>query len=162
MKGNETITMTEVLQETEPKKRAQKYNAYVKQVTPVFSKGRKMLGAFLVGGGICLLGQLLTRGLQLWCGDETEARMYTTLCLVALSVLTTGFGWYAKAARFGGAGTLVPITGFANSVAAAAMEYKPEGQVFGIGSRIFQIAGPVVLYGIVGSFALGIVYWVFW
>ena len=85
---------------------------------------------------------------------------WTSILLILLSILLTGTGIYPLLAKWGGAGALVPITGFANSVAAPAIEYKKEGQVFGIGCKIFTIAGPVILYGIVTSWALGVVYWV--
>ena len=85
--------------------------------------------------------------------------LYEVITLVAIAVLLTGFGVYAKLAKFGGAGTVVPITGFANGVASSAIEFKKEGQVFGIGCRIFQIAGPVILYGIFASWVYGFVYW---
>ena len=88
------------------------------------------------------------------------AKAYTTICLVFLSVFLTGVGLYQKLAKFGGAGTLVPITGFANSVAAPAVEYKKEGQVFGIGCKVFTIAGPVILYGIFSSWVLGLIYYI--
>ena len=92
--------------------------------------------------------------------DKETAGSWCSLILVALSVLLTGLNLYPKLAKFGGAGTLVPITGFANSVAASAIEYKKEGQVFGIGCKIFTIAGPVILYGIFSSWLLGLVYWI--
>lgn len=88
------------------------------------------------------------------------SKAYTTVCLVFLSILLTGLGLYQRLAKFGGAGTLVPITGFANSVAAPAVEYKKEGQVFGIGSKVFTIAGPVILYGIFSSWLLGLIYYI--
>ena len=91
--------------------------------------------------------------------NEENAKSYTSLVLILLSILLTGFGIYQKLAKFGGAGTLVPITGFANSVAAPAVEYKKEGQVFGIGCKIFTIAGPVILYGIFSSWVLGLIYY---
>lgn len=88
------------------------------------------------------------------------AGFYEMLVLILLSVLLTGFGIYPKIAKYAGAGTLVPITGFANSVASPAIEFKKEGQVFGIGCRIFSIAGPVILYGILSSWLLGLIYWI--
>lgn len=89
-----------------------------------------------------------------------DCSSWTSILLILLSILLTGTGIYPLLAKWGGAGALVPITGFANSVAAPAIEYKKEGQVFGIGCKIFTIAGPVILYGIVTSWALGVVYWV--
>ena len=87
------------------------------------------------------------------------SKSYTTIALVFLSILFTGLGLYQKLAKYGGAGTLVPITGFANSVAAPAVEYKKEGQVFGIGCKVFTIAGPVILYGLFSSWLLGLIYY---
>ena len=92
--------------------------------------------------------------------SEENAGSWTSLILVLLSVLLTGFNVYSKLAKWGGAGALVPITGFANSVAAPAIEFQKEGQVFGIGCKIFTIAGPVILYGIVTSWVLGMFYWI--
>lgn len=92
--------------------------------------------------------------------NEEIAGSWTSLSLVFLSVLLTGLNIYSNIAKWGGAGALVPITGFANSVAAPAIEYKKEGQVFGIGAKIFTIAGPVILYGIFTSWVLGLIYWI--
>ena len=92
--------------------------------------------------------------------DKEAAASAETLCLILASVLLTGFNLFSKIVKFGGAGALVPITGFANSVAAPAIEYKKEGQVFGIGCKIFTIAGPVILYGTFTSWVLGVIYWV--
>ena len=92
--------------------------------------------------------------------DKEATASWTALVLVLLSVILTGFNVYQKLATWGGAGALVPITGFANSVAAPAIEYKKEGQVFGIGCKIFTIAGPVILYGIFTSWLLGLIYWI--
>ena len=119
------------------------YEKYVKQVTPVHSLPVNMAKAFLTGGLICVLGQaLMNAGMDLGLNRE-DAGSWCSLLLVLLSALLTGWNIYPKLARFGGAGTLVPITGFANSVAAAAVEYQTEGEVFGKGSKIFSIAGPV-------------------
>jgi stage V sporulation protein AC len=92
--------------------------------------------------------------------DKETAKLYNTVTLVFLSILLTGLGYYQKLAKFGGAGTLVPITGFANSVVAPTVEYKKEGQVFGIGCKVFTIAGPVILYGIFTSWVLGLIYYI--
>ena len=137
----------------------QQYNDYVEQITPKHNLLKNMLCAFLVGGLICVLGP----GILNICGnlglDKDASGSWCSLLLVLLSVVLTGFNIYPKIAKFGGAGTLVPITGFANSVAAPAIEYQKEGQVFGIGCKIFTIAGPVILYGIIMSWALGLLYW---
>lgn len=141
-------------------KKQQEYQEYVKQVTPTHNLLLNMCKAFVTGGAICVIGQ----GLLNWCDylgmDKDTAGSWCSLGLVLLSVLLTGLNLYQKLAKFGGAGTLVPITGFANSVASPAVEYKKEGQVFGIGCKIFTIAGPVILYGVFVSWALGLIYWI--
>jgi stage V sporulation protein AC len=157
---NETKTdIKEVIQESSPQKREAIYNEYVKENTPKKSWFINLCKAFFVGGLICVLGQVLT---DCYIGtgmDKEAASLYTTLSLIFLSILFTGFNLYQKLANFAGAGTLVPITGFANSVAAPAIEFKEEGQVFGIGCKIFTIAGPVILYGVFCSWVLGVLYW---
>lgn len=137
------------------------YEEYVKKITPTHNLYLQMLRAFITGGCICLLGQLLLNfaGNTLSMDKET-AGSFCSLILVFFSVLLTGFNIYPSIVKFGGAGALVPITGFANSVAAPAVEFKKEGQVFGIGCKIFTIAGPVILYGIFTSWVLGVVYYV--
>ena len=136
------------------------YENYVKEVTPVHCLWKSMLKAFITGGIICAYGQVL---MELFLSMEMEkeaASSWTTLSLIATSVVLTGFNLYPKIVKFGGAGALVPITGFANSVTAPAIEYKAEGQVLGIGCKIFTIAGPVILYGIFSSWVLGMITWV--
>ncbi|RKD29335.1 SpoVA/SpoVAEb family sporulation membrane protein [Lacrimispora algidixylanolytica] len=136
------------------------YEAYVKEVTPVHKRWPSIFRAFLVGGIICTLGQLCT-SLFINGGFEKEvASAWTTLILIASSVILTGLNIYPKIVKFGGAGALVPITGFANSVVAPAVEFKSEGQIFGIGCKIFTIAGPVILYGILSSWILGVIAYV--
>ncbi len=159
MSNQKKETVSGVLGEQDAQKRNEKYSQYVKQVTPKNSILKNTIKAFIVGGIICTIGQLLIKYyMYLGAGEET-AKLYNTISLVFLSILFTGLGLYQKLAKFGGAGTLVPITGFANSVAAPAVEYKKEGQVFGIGCKIFTIAGPVILYGIFSSWILGIIYY---
>lgn len=146
-------------QEQKEQEKAKQYQDYVKKKTPVHSLLKNMGGAFLSGGLICMSGQgiiNLCRWLEL---DKEAAASWTSLILILLSVLLTGLNIYPKLAKWGGAGTLVPITGFANSVAAPAIEYQKEGQVFGIGCKIFTIAGPVILYGILISSFLGLIYY---
>ena len=135
------------------------YGNYVKDITPVHCLWKNMLKAFIVGGTICVIGQALTGWFMSMEMEKETASSWTTLCLIASSVILTGLNIYPKLVKFGGAGALVPITGFANSVAAPAIEYKAEGQVFGIGCKIFTIAGPVILYGIFSSWLLGLIYW---
>lgn len=136
------------------------YEEYVKQKTPVSNLCANMAKAFLVGGAICVLGQVILNYCKGQGLDDETAGSWTSLMLVLFSVILTGFNVYGKFAQWGGAGALVPITGFANSVAAPAIEYKKEGQVFGIGAKIFTIAGPVILYGIFTSWCLGLIYWI--
>lgn len=134
------------------------YAAYVKRVTPTHNLWLQMVKAFLVGGIICCIGQYILNTAINSGLDRETAGNWCSMLLVLLSVILTGFGIYPKIVKWGGAGALVPITGFANSVAAPAIEYKTEGQVFGIGCKIFTIAGPVLLYGILSSWLLGLVY----
>lgn len=141
-------------------KQQEEYKQYVKEVTPVHSLPKNMIKAFIVGGIICVIGQFIIEMGKKYGLDDKMASTWCSLILVLIAVLLTGFNVYSKLAKFGGAGTLVPITGFANSVAAPAIEYQKEGQVFGIGCKIFTLAGPVILYGIFSSWILGIIYWI--
>lgn len=138
----------------------EEYNEYVEQITPTYNIWKNCFNAFWIGGLICLLGEFIfsffTKTLNI---SELDAASYESMILVLLSVILTGFNAYGHIVRLGGAGALVPITGFANSVAAPAIEYQKEGQVFGIGVKIFTIAGPVILYGIFTSWILGIIYY---
>lgn len=137
------------------------YNEYVEQITPTYSIWKNCFNAFWVGGLICVLGEcifsIFTNQLHM---GKMDAASYESMLLVLISVILTGLNAYGHIARLGGAGALVPITGFANSVAAPAIEYQKEGQVFGIGVKIFTIAGPVILYGIFTSWILGIIYYI--
>ena len=117
------------------------------------------LWAFFVGGSICLMGEILRQS-WLLLYDKELAGALTSISLILLSALVTLPGWYQKLGAKAGAGTLVPITGFANSVVSAAIEFKAEGWVTGVGSRIFIIAGPVIAYGTLASWVWGIVYWI--
>lgn len=139
----------------------QEYNEYVKQVTPTHSLPANMAKAFVTGGIICVAGQfILNMAINQFELEKDIAGAWCSLLLVLCSVLLTGLNIYPSIANWGGAGALVPITGFANSVAAPAIEFQKEGQVFGIGCKIFTIAGPVILYGIFTSWALGLIYWI--
>ena len=138
----------------------QEYAEYVKKVTPKHNIWMQMLRAFITGGIICTIGQFILNYTTNTLGmDDQTAGSWCSLILVLISVLLTGFNIYPGIVKWGGAGALVPITGFANSVAAPAIEFKKEGQVFGVGCKIFTIAGPVILYGIMTSWALGVIYW---
>ena len=139
----------------------QEYEQYVKEVTPTHNLWLQMLKAFIVGGIICVIGQFILNFATNTMGlDKQTAGSWCSLLLVLASVILTGFNLYPSIVKWGGAGALVPITGFANSVAAPAIEFQKEGQVFGIGCKIFTIAGPVILYGIFSSWALGLIYWI--
>lgn len=136
------------------------YKEYVKQKTPMHNVYLNMAKAFVTGGAICVIGQAILNYCKNTGMQDDIAGSWTSLILVFLSILLTGLNIYPYLANWGGAGALVPITGFANSVAAPAIEYKKEGQVFGIGCKIFTIAGPVILYGIFTSWVLGLIYWI--
>ena len=140
-------------------KRNESYNDYVEQVTPKHSCLKNCAQAFVTGGIICTVGQAVMNMYMLW-NDKDTAAAWTTLTLVLISVILTALNIYPSITKWGGAGSLVPITGFANSVAAPAIEFKKEGFVFGVGCKIFTIAGPVILYGMLLSWILGIIYWI--
>ena len=137
-----------------------KYNDYVKQVTPTHNLWWNMAKAFVTGGIICCIGQFILNVCENYGLDQKTSGSWCSMSLILLSVLLTGLNLYPSIANWGGAGALVPITGFANGVAAPAIEFQKEGQVFGIGCKIFTIAGPVILYGIFSSWVLGLIYWV--
>lgn len=160
LKKNQPITAKTIVEETDTKEQAKKYTQYVENKTPKPDLLKDMLGAFVVGGALCTLGQCFTNFYQARGYSQEDAASYTTISLILFSVLLTGCNLYQKLTKFGGAGSLVPITGFANSVAAPAIEFQKEGQVYGIGCKIFTIAGPVILFGMFSSWILGIIYWV--
>ena len=147
-------------QDTLNQAQKQKYNDYVKKVTPTHNLLLEMLKAFITGGIICCIGQAILNIASAQGLDKQTAGSWCSLLLVLSSVILTGLNIFPSIVKWGGAGALVPITGFANSVAAPAIEYQKEGQVFGIGCKIFTIAGPVILYGIFTSWVLGLVYWI--
>lgn len=139
----------------------QEYNQYVEAVTPKHNCFKNCINAFLVGGIICTLGQFISNILMNnFDVSKEDASAWTSVLLVLTSVLLTAFNLYKKLAKFGGAGALVPITGFANSVAAPTIEYQKEGEVFGKGVKIFTISGPVILFGILTGFITGLIYWI--
>lgn len=161
MGNQKKIPVSSIVHEQDLRKRNENYKKYVEENTPKNSIVKDTIQAFIVGGIICTIGQFFISYYQYLGAGEEAAKAYNSITLVFLSVLLTGLGIYPKLAKFGGAGTLVPITGFANSVAAPAVEYKKEGQVFGIGCKIFTIAGPVILYGIFSSWLLGLIYYIY-
>ena len=138
---------------------AAQYRRLVSDATP----GTRMLmgyvRAFWVGGAICCLGQLISRwGEKLELGEITNP-MFTTSVLIFIGTALTGLGVYDRIGKYAGAGSAIPVTGFANSVAAPAIEFQREGAVMGVGARLFTLAGPVLAYGIAASVAVGLVYW---
>lgn len=139
----------------------QEYDSYIKQIAPTSPLAKDLLNAFWVGGFICVLGQLLHNGWVLLGLSEDLAGTATSVSLIFLSALVTGLNVYDNIAKFAGAGTLVPITGFANSIVAPAMEFKAEGFVTGVGAKMFTIAGPVLVFGISASVVYGVILLVF-
>ena len=135
------------------------YAKLVKQMSPRSRLGKDCLWAFLVGGLICTLGQLLIAAYTVLGLPAPDAATAASLTLVALSALLTGLSLYDDLAKHAGAGTLVPITGFSNAVSAAAIEYRSEGFITGVGAKMFTIAGPVIVYGTAASVVYGFIYW---
>jgi len=133
------------------------YQEYIKKKQPRSPLGKNLLRAFLVGGLLCVLGQGLLALFGGWGLEEESAATAASVTLVFFGVLLTGLGLYDDIARFAGAGTLVPITGFANAVASPALEFKREGLVAGTCARMFAIAGPVIVYGVGSSVVYGLV-----
>ncbi len=137
------------------------YSAAVKKLSPPSPKLKDFVLAFLVGGLICTFGQLLMEAYTVLIGlDEERAKIAVTVSLIFLAALLTALKIFNKIAKFAGAGTLVPITGFANAVVSPAIEFKAEGFVLGLGANMFKIAGPVIVYGTVASVVYGVIYWV--
>ena len=135
------------------------YSRLVSRLTPPSRHVRGCIRAFWVGGVICSIGQALTLLAEKLELTEMTAPMFTAVVLIFLGTTLTGIGVYDKIGRYAGAGSIVPITGFANSVAAPAIEYRREGIVLGIGARIFQLAGPVLTFGIAASMLVGFIYY---
>ena len=136
------------------------YQRLVGELAPKSPIWKDCLNAFWIGGLICTLGQLAMNGYAALGLDKENAGTATAMTLVALSALLTGLSLYDNIAKYAGAGTLVPITGFANSIAAPAVEFKTEGFVLGVGAKMFTIAGPVIVYGVSASVVYGLIYWV--
>jgi len=136
------------------------YQTYVDKKTPNSPIVKDVLFAFLIGGTICLIGQFINNGYQALGLNEDIASMGTSVTLVFFGALFTGLGLYERLAKFAGAGSIVPITGFANAVVSPAMEFKSEGLVLGLAVKMFTVAGPVLVYGITASVFAGIVYFI--
>ncbi len=136
------------------------YGKLVKKLSPNSPMGKDCFHAFWIGGLICMIGQVLIRFYG-WIGlEKVDASTAASMTLVALSALLTGLSWYDDIAKVAGAGTLVPITGFANAIAAPAIEFRTEGLVLGVGAKMFTIAGPVIVYGVSASVVYGLIYWI--
>lgn len=136
------------------------YQKYVRKMSPDSPLWKDVFNAFWTGGLICVLGQLLLNGYTALGVEQENAGTVTSITLVFIGVLLTGLGLYSKIAHFAGAGTVVPITGFANSVAAPALEFKTEGLVLGTCAKMFIIAGPVIVYGTVAGALYGLILWI--
>lgn len=139
----------------------QAYSEMSKNAEPKSNVMVNTLTAFCVGGGICVIGQLIRNAFEMADFDTEQSAMWTSVILVSLSAFFTGLGWYGKLGKHAGAGTLVPITGFSNSISSSAIEAKSEGFVLGVGTKIFTIAGPVILYGCTAAFIYGLIYYIF-
>ena len=136
------------------------YNEYVKKKTPDSPLLQNCLRAFLVGGVICTIGQIV-KNLAVYFGvGLEEVKTVTPIVMIFLGALLTGIGVYDKLGKFAGGGSIIPITGFANSIVSSAMEFKKEGWVMGLGAKMFTIAGPVIVFGTVASVVYGVVYWI--
>ena len=138
---------------------SEEYGRRVWRAGPPSPLGRDCLWAFCIGGGICVLGEALRQAFLAAGADKVTAGTLTSCTLIALSAVLTALGWYQKLAAKAGAGSLVPITGFANAVVSAAIEFRPEGRVTGTGAKMFTIAGPVIVYGTLASAVYGLALW---
>ena len=135
------------------------YKGLSKQFTPKPTIVKNSVRAFVIGGLICALGQIMINLLIMGGVALTEAQTVTTAVLIFLGALLTGLGVYDEIGKFGGAGAFIPVTGFANSIVSPALEFKREGYVMGVGARLFMIAGPVLVYGIATSIGVGLIYY---
>ncbi|MDE5770789.1 MAG: SpoVA/SpoVAEb family sporulation membrane protein [Ruminococcus sp.] len=137
------------------------YSEMTEKASPKSNSKVNVSVAFAVGGGICVVGQILMTIFERYGLDRTSASAWTSIILVTASAVCTGLGWYQKLAKHAGAGTLVPITGFSNAISSSAIESKSEGYILGVGAKIFTIAGPVILYGLAAAVLYGIIYYIF-
>jgi len=136
------------------------YGKYIEKISPKSPIVRDTIKAYLIGGAICAIGQGILNAWKLTALSEQNSAMATSATMIFLGALFTGLGLYDKLAKHAGAGTIVPITGFSNAVVSSALEYKSEGFILGMAANMFKIAGPVIVFGIVGSVAYGVIYWV--
>lgn len=135
------------------------YLKLVEKLSPNSHIVKDCAKAFLVGGLICIVGQFIIDSLISFGMSKDDAGVYTSMILIFIGVLLTGLGVYSKIGKFAGAGSLIPITGFANAVASPSMEFKKEGYIYGVGSKMFVIAGPVIVYGVTASIIVGTIYY---
>ncbi len=147
------MPQNEELQQAE----AAEYESLVKQVNPKPTYIKNSLWAFVIGGLICMTGQIITNNLIKSGMEVKAAGSITSVTLIFLAALFTGLGLYDELAKRAGAGTIVPITGFANAIVASAMEFKREGYIFGVGAKIFAVAGPTLVFGFVISVIIGLI-----
>ena len=133
------------------------YDKLVRSMAPKSPIWKDCLNAFWIGGLICTIGQLIMKGYSTLGMDEIDSGTAASMTLVAISALLTGLSLYDNIAKYAGAGTLVPITGFANAIAAPAVEFKTEGFILGVGAKMFTIAGPVIVYGVSASVVYGLI-----
>ena len=136
------------------------YGKLVEEYSPNSPMGKDCLGAFVVGGSICCIGQFFINYYTKLGLDKTDAGTAASMTLVMISAILTGLSLYDNIAKFAGAGTLVPITGFANAISAPAVEFRTEGFILGVGAKMFTIAGPVIVYGVGASVVYGFIYWI--
>lgn len=136
------------------------YNEYVKKKSPNSSTLKDCVMAFLIGGIICTIGQFINTFFVLQGFLKETASTLTSITLIFIGALLTGLNVYDDIAKYGGGGTIVPITGFANSIVSSAMEFKSEGYVMGLGAKIFTIAGPVIVFGVIASVICGLIYYI--
>ena len=136
------------------------YAKLVKELSPPSPMGKDCFNAFWIGGLICAIGQVFINLYTSLGLEKTDAGTAASMSMVAISALLTGFSLYDNIAKHAGAGTLVPITGFANAISSAAVEFKTEGFILGVGAKMFTIAGPVIVYGVSASVVYGLIYWI--
>lgn len=142
------------------KEEKKKYNDMVEKMSPKSPILKNCIYAFISGGFICIIGQFINNIVKNYGFNNDDASLITSTILILISAILTGLGIYGKLGKYCGAGTIVPITGFANSVVSPAIEFKKEGFIFGLGAKMFIIAGPVIVYGVITSIIVGTIYYV--
>ena len=138
----------------------QAYGEMSRNASPRSNVKVNVSAAFITGGAICAVGQMIRMFMETTGADKDSAALWTSVILIAASSVMTGLGWYQRLAKHAGAGTLVPITGFSNAISSSAIEARSEGLILGVGTKIFTIAGPVILYGSAAAFIYGLLYYI--